>query len=123
MVLFAATAIALVWVNSPAGDSYTALWETRLGLDAAGLRMDARHWVNDAVMTVFFLVIGLEIKHELVAGQLAHLRQAVVPALAAVGGAVVPARPPLARRPRRVATPCKSTGRSSRCPATLPTRR
>jgi NhaA family Na+:H+ antiporter len=91
VVLLAATAVALVWVNSPAGDGYTALWDTRLGWEAAGLRLDARHWVNDALMTVFFFVIGLEIKHELVAGQLAHPRQAAVPALAAIGGAAVPA--------------------------------
>jgi Na+:H+ antiporter, NhaA family len=91
VVLLAATALALLWVNGPAGHTYATVWELEWGWEAAGLRLDGRHWVNDAVMTVFFFVIGLELKHEVTGGQLAHPRQALVPVLAAAGGAVVPA--------------------------------
>jgi NhaA family Na+:H+ antiporter len=90
VVLLAATAVALVWANSPLAGSYAAVWEAPLP-HPAGLPHDARHWVNDAVMTVFFFAIGLELKHELAVGALAHPRAAVVPALAAIGGAVIPA--------------------------------
>ncbi|MGW3627964.1 Na+/H+ antiporter NhaA [Streptomyces sp. NPDC000880] len=91
MVLLAATAAALIWANSPAGHSYATVWASQVGWQGAGLRLDVRHWVNDGLMAVFFFVIGLEIKRELVVGQLAHPRQALVPVLAAVGGGVVPA--------------------------------
>jgi NhaA family Na+:H+ antiporter len=78
-------------VNGPFGGAYDTLWQLTLGWDAVGLRMDARHWVNDGLMTVFFFVVGLEIKRELVGGTLAAPRQAAVPVLAAFGGAVMPA--------------------------------
>lgn len=91
VALLTATAVALVWANSPAASAYTALWDTTLGPAALGLRLDLRDWVTSGVMTVFFFVIGLEIKHELVEGSLARFRPAVVPVLAALGGAVVPA--------------------------------
>ena len=90
VALLLATAAALVWANR-AGLSYTGLWGVEFGWQRLGLRMDARHWVNDALMTVFFFVIGLELKHELVEGSLAHPRRALVPVIAAIGGAVVPA--------------------------------
>jgi NhaA family Na+:H+ antiporter len=89
-VLLAATVVALVWANGPFGDSYTASWYTALPR-AAGLPHDARHWVNDALMTVFFFAIGLEVKREITVGELSHPRAAAVPALAALGGAAVPA--------------------------------
>jgi NhaA family Na+:H+ antiporter len=85
VVLLAATVVALAWVNSPWGHGYDALWETRLGVE------DLRHWVNDGLMAVFFFVVGLEIKRELVTGELRTWRQAATPAIAAVGGMVVPA--------------------------------
>jgi NhaA family Na+:H+ antiporter len=90
VVLLVATAVALLWANSPLADSYSALWETALP-HSAGQPHDVRHWVNDALMTVFFFAIGLEVKRELAVGALSHPRAAAVPALAAVGGAVVPA--------------------------------
>jgi Na+:H+ antiporter, NhaA family len=91
VVLVAATVAALVLVNSPAGHGYTAFWNAGVGPPRWGLHLQLRHWVGDALMTVFFFVIGLEIKQELVVGQLRRPRNAAVPVLAAVGGALVPA--------------------------------
>jgi NhaA family Na+:H+ antiporter len=85
VVLLLATIAALVWANSVWQHGYESLWST----DAAGLTL--HEWVNDALMAVFFLVAGLEIKRELVAGELREPRRAAVPALAALGGMVVPA--------------------------------
>ncbi|MGB3661882.1 Na+/H+ antiporter NhaA, partial [Mycolicibacter algericus] len=90
LALLVATAAALLWANY-AGQTYSGFWDTEFGWSRLGLRMDGRHWVNDALMTVFFFVIGLELKHELTQGALAHPRRALVPVIAAVGGAVVPA--------------------------------
>nr|WP_105369599.1 Na+/H+ antiporter NhaA [Mycobacterium eburneum] len=90
VALLVATVAAVVWANC-AGDSYTRFWETEFGWPRLGLHMDGRHWVNDALMTVFFFVIGLELKHELTQGSLAHPRRALVSVAAALGGAMVPA--------------------------------
>lgn len=90
VALLVATAGASIWANF-AGDTYSTFWGMEFGWQRPGLRLDGRHWVNDALMTVFFFVIGLELKHELTRGSLAHPRRALVPVIAAVGGAVVPA--------------------------------
>lgn len=92
-VLLAATIVALVWANSPLGASYETLWATKLmiGLGRFVLEEDLRHWVNDGLMVIFFFVIGLEIKRELVQGELNELKKAALPAIAAVGGMIVPA--------------------------------
>lgn len=90
VALLVATVAALVWANC-AGDSYPNFWGVEFGWPRLGLRMDGRHWVNDALMTAFFFAIGLELKHELTQGSLAHPRRALVPLIAAVGGAAVPA--------------------------------
>jgi NhaA family Na+:H+ antiporter len=93
IVLLVAAVVALAWVNSPWRHGYDALWETTLSLRVGGhsLSEDLRHWVNDALMAIFFFVVGLEIKRELVTGELRTWRQAATPAIAAVGGMVVPA--------------------------------
>lgn len=91
VILLAATAAALIWASSPATGLYTTFWDTMLGPALLDLRLTLRDWVTDGLMTVFFFVIGLEIKHELVEGSLARPRQALVPVLAAFGGAIVPA--------------------------------
>ena len=93
IVLLVATVVALVWANSPFSDSYAALWETHLSVELGDfvLDQDLRHWVNDALMAIFFFVVGLEIKRELVVGELNEIRRAALPALAALGGMVVPA--------------------------------
>ena len=93
LVLAVATVVALAWANSPFGSSYNSLWETELGFSIGTLEVteDLRHWVNDALMAIFFFVVGLEIKRELVVGELNEARKAALPAVAAIGGMVVPA--------------------------------
>jgi NhaA family Na+:H+ antiporter len=93
VVLVAATLAALIWANSPWDASYTALWDTRLviGLGSHSLDLDLRSWVDDGLMALFFLVVGLEIKRELIEGELSDPRQAALPVVAAIGGMVVPA--------------------------------
>ena len=93
LVLLACTALALVWANSPLGASYFALWETPLRVQAGrlGLDLTLRHWIDDGLMTVFFFLVGLEIRREFLSGELASPRRAVLPVAAAVGGMLVPA--------------------------------
>lgn len=93
VLLLACTVMALVWANSPWAHHYTALWHTpfTIGLGSFNLSNELHFWVNDALMSVFFFVVGLEIKRELLAGELASPRQAALPILAALGGVVVPA--------------------------------
>lgn len=93
IVLALAAGAALVWANSPAADSYGMLWSHKVtvGVGPASISEDLRHWVNDGLMTVFFFVVGLEIKRELVSGELRDPGAALLPVLAAVGGVVLPA--------------------------------
>jgi NhaA family Na+:H+ antiporter len=92
-VLVAATAFAVFAANGGMADAWNDFWESRAGLEIAGFRLkeSLRHWVNDGLMTIFFFVIGLEIKRELVAGEFAEPRKVVLPVLAAAGGAALPA--------------------------------
>jgi NhaA family Na+:H+ antiporter len=92
-LLLGAAAVALVWANSPWSASYEAAWSTRLAIriGSSALDLDLRHWVNDGLMTLFFFVVGLEIKRELATGELRYPRAAVLPVVAAVGGMAVPA--------------------------------
>lgn len=93
VVLLIATAIALLWSNSPWSESYFHLWETPIAIGGAGapLTMSLHHWINDGLMVVFFLLVGLEIKREILVGELASPRQAALPIVAALGGMLVPA--------------------------------
>ncbi len=93
ILLMAAAVVALVWSNSPIASSYVSLWDTRLtiGLGDLTLSMTLLHWINDGLMAIFFFVVGLEIKREVLVGELASVRRATLPVAAAVGGAVVPA--------------------------------
>jgi NhaA family Na+:H+ antiporter len=93
IVLLAAAIVALVWANSPWRASYEDLWTTELTVRLGGWSItdDLRHWVNDGLMALFFLVVGLEIKRELLTGELRDRRTATVPIVAALGGMVVPA--------------------------------
>lgn len=93
VVLLACTAVALAWANSPWSESYFNLWERSLsvGFDGAALTKTLHHWINDGLMVVFFFLVGLEIKREMRVGELASLRQAMLPIAAAAGGMVVPA--------------------------------
>ncbi|HKE99622.1 MAG TPA: Na+/H+ antiporter NhaA [Actinomycetes bacterium] len=92
-VLVVAVTVALAWANSPWRAAAEALWHTRLAvrLGDATLDDDLRGWVNEGLMAVFFLVVGLELKRELVAGELGGWRQAALPVVAAAGGMAVPA--------------------------------
>ena len=93
IVLLACTVIALVWANSPAWHSYEALWHTPLGASVAGVALvkPLHFWINDGLMAVFFFVVGLEIKREILAGELSRPRQAMLPIAGAVGGMLLPA--------------------------------
>jgi NhaA family Na+:H+ antiporter len=93
VAVLAAAVVALVWANSPWSDSYTDLWSTRIVIDVGGhvLDLDLQGWINDGLMAIFFFVVGLEIKRELVDGELRDPRRAALPAIAAVGGMVAPA--------------------------------
>jgi NhaA family Na+:H+ antiporter len=92
-LLLAAAAVALVWANSPFRGSYADLWGTHLVVGAGrwAIREDIRHWVNDGLMTLFFLLAGLELKREFTSGELRDRRRAALPVLAALGGMVIPA--------------------------------
>jgi NhaA family Na+:H+ antiporter len=92
-LLLAATAVALGWANSPLAGHYHALLETRVAIVAGPLALGKPllHWINDGLMGLFFFVVGLEIKRELLAGHLRSPRRAALPLAAALGGMVVPA--------------------------------
>lgn len=92
-VLILATIAALVWANSGGAATYARLWSTpvTIGAPSFGLTKPLLIWVNDLLMAIFFLVVGLEIKREMIAGELNSPRKAAVPAIAALGGMVVPA--------------------------------
>jgi Na+/H+ antiporter NhaA len=91
-VLLCAAVAALLWANSPWPDSYESVWTTKLSirLGDAGISQDLRQWVNEGLMTFFFLVLGLEAKRELDVGQLRERRRITLPVTAAVGGMAMP---------------------------------
>lgn len=85
--------IALVWANSPWSASYESLWQTPVMINIGSFKIDKPLllWINDGLMAVFFFVVGLEIKRELLVGELSSLRQALFPIFAAIGGMLIPA--------------------------------
>jgi NhaA family Na+:H+ antiporter len=93
ILLIVCTAVALIWANSAWAESYFALWHTPLtiGVGSWVLTKDLLHFVNDGLMVLFFFVVGLEIKREIVGGELRDLQKAALPIVAALGGMVVPA--------------------------------
>ena len=93
VALVVAAIVALVWANSPWDASYHDLWTTRLAVSwgERELDLDLRNWINDGLMAIFFFVVGLEIKRELVEGELRDRRRAMLPVCAALGGMLVPA--------------------------------
>lgn len=93
IVLLVAAAVALIWANSPFAQSYHDLWHLPLsiGLGTFVYAQSLHFWVNDALMTVFFLVVGMEIRREIHEGALSKLDQAILPVAAAGGGVIVPA--------------------------------
>ncbi len=92
-VLLLCVVLALVWANSPWRSAYHALWGTHLYVEVAAFRLETSllHWINDGLMALFFFVVGLEIKREIVAGELAEPRKAMLPIAGAIGGMLVPA--------------------------------
>ena len=93
IVLVTAAVVAVVWANSPWQESYESVWHTTVTVKVGtvGVSEDLQHFVNDGLMSLFFLVVALEIKRELVVGDLRDPRLAALPAVAAAGGMVVPA--------------------------------
>ena len=91
-VLLAAVIIALIWANLPSSDSYESLWTTKLTIQLGGgeISADLRTWVNEGLMTFFFLVVGLEAKREFDVGELRERRRLTIPVFAALGGMGVP---------------------------------
>src|SRR5207248_2531248 len=85
--------IALLWANSPWSASYTSLWQTRftIGVGGFALNKPLLLWINDGLMAIFFFLVGLEIKREVLIGELSTPRLAVLPLLAALGGMLLPA--------------------------------
>jgi NhaA family Na+:H+ antiporter len=91
VVLLAAAAVALVWANTPWGDAYESLRDIRFGIPALGLDLTLEHWTADGLLTIFFLVAGIELKRELVLGELRSPARAALPVIAAACGMIVPA--------------------------------
>ena len=93
ILLIACTVAALIWANSPWAESYFGLWHTKLTFGFAGQQLseELHFWINDGLMALFFLLVGLEIKREALVGELASLQKAALPIVAALGGMLVPA--------------------------------
>jgi Na+/H+ antiporter NhaA len=92
IVMLGAAIAALVWANAPGWHSYESLWTTKLAIriGSTGIETDLRHWVNEGLMTLFFLVVGLEAKRQLDLGELRERRRLAVPVVAAFGGITIP---------------------------------
>src|SRR5919109_1314164 len=95
IVMLVAAVVAIVWANSPWSQSYVDLWHTPLRVELGSVleldHLSLQAWINDALMTVFFLLVGVEIKRELVHGDLRDMRAVALPIIAAAGGMLVPA--------------------------------
>jgi NhaA family Na+:H+ antiporter len=93
IVLLLATIAALIWANAGSGESYQEFWHTHVSFSIGSFHLDEslKHIVNDGLMVIFFFVVGLEIKRELVVGELRDRKRAALPAIAALGGMILPA--------------------------------
>src|SRR4051812_41390661 len=93
LILLGCTLVSLAIANSGWGNSYAHFWHQHLNLNFANLRLDysVEHWINDGLMTVFFLLVGLEIEREIYVGELSDFRNATLPVASAIGGMLVPA--------------------------------
>ena len=92
ILLFGATLLAIIWANSPLGYLYESLWQYKMGFTSPHFELAKPLilWINDGLMTIFFFLIGLEIKRELLIGELNSVRKATFPFLAALGGMIIP---------------------------------
>ena len=93
ILLLGCTVLALFWANSPWADTYFDLLHTYVGFSwgDASFKLSLHHWINDGLMVIFFFVVGLEVKRELVVGELSSFNKAALPVAAAIGGMVIPA--------------------------------
>lgn len=93
IILFVSALIAMIWANSAWKESYHHFWEIPLGISLGSFEVNKtlHHWINDGLMAVFFFVIGLELKREIVGGELSNPKNAVLPIVAGLGGMIVPA--------------------------------
>jgi len=93
IVLFSAAALALGLSNSPWSEEFQQLWKhhVSIGYDEYIISKDLQHWINDGLMALFFFVVGLELKREIIAGELSSLKKAALPIAAAIGGMLLPA--------------------------------
>ncbi|MBA2416931.1 MAG: Na+/H+ antiporter NhaA [Geodermatophilaceae bacterium] len=89
--MLSAAVIALIWVNSPLSESYVAVRDAEIGPQSLNLHLSLGTWAADGLLAVFFFVAGLELKRELVVGELRSIKSAMLPVFAAIGGIVVPA--------------------------------
>ena len=92
ILLISATVIALIWINSNVGETYHRFWHTEISLTFGHFHISKTllHWVNDGLMSLFFFTVGLEIKREILVGELATPKKALLPVIAALGGVIVP---------------------------------
>ncbi len=90
MVLLAAAALALIWANSPWSGGYLSVRDAHVGTDFLDLDLSVGHWAQEGLLAIFFFVAGLELKREIVLGELSEMKQAILPIAAAVGGVLVP---------------------------------
>ena len=93
IILILCTLISIVIANSPLGKAYMDFWHVKLGFETGGIALNQslEHWINDGLMAIFFLLIGLEIEREVYIGELSNLRNASLPIVAAIGGMAIPA--------------------------------
>lgn len=93
IILLVCTILSLIIANSAFGDTYTHFWHSYVDLSFASINLNysVEHWINDGLMTIFFLLVGLEIERELYKGELAQIKNAILPVGAAVGGMIIPA--------------------------------
>src|SRR3982750_2403314 len=93
LLLLICTVVSLSIANSSFGDEYVLFMPQKIDLSFSSISLNytVEHWVNDGLMTIFFLMVGLEVKRELYIGELGSLKKAILPIAAAVGGMIVPA--------------------------------
>jgi len=94
VILLLCTITSIAIANSSFGQGYVDMWHTKVGIafgETLALKYSVKHWINDGLMAVFFLLIGLEIERELYIGELSTLKNALLPLVAALGGMVTPA--------------------------------
>ena len=93
ILLLATTVLAIIIANSALNESYQSILHTEIGISVGSFTLseDLLHWINDGLMAIFFLLVGLEIKREVLVGELSNLRAALLPIVAALGGAIIPA--------------------------------